>query len=300
MRVGIVILPERRWAENRRRWQAAEEYGFDHAWTYDHLGWGPLLDGPWFDAATTLAAAAGVTSTIRLGTFVSSPNFRHPVSYARQVISLDDVSDGRLTLGLGSGGGGHDRTVFGVPDLSLADRLGRFGEFADLLDRLLTEEKVDFDGEFYRAVDARNTPGCAQRPRVPFLVAANGPRAMRVAARHGQAWLTGPIAAEVRGRLSTEVDGWWRDVARLVEQFDEALAAEGRPAASVERHITLDGSPLLSMSSVDAFVHHVGKARELGFTDAITHWPRPEGIYQADEAVLEAVASDVLPMLKAR
>ncbi len=297
MRVGIVILPEQRWAENSRRWRAAEEYGFDHAWTYDHLGWGPLLHGPWFDAMTTLTAAALSTSTIRLGTFVSSPNFRHPVAFARQITALDDVSGGRFTLGTGSGGAGYDRTAFGEPDLPLADRLSRFGEFVDLLDRLLTEEKTDHSGRFYRAVEALSTPGCVQRPRVPFLVAANGPRAMRVAARHGQAWLTGPIAAEVQGPLSTEVDGWWRDVGRLVERFEEILDEEGRPRDSVDRYITLDGSPLLSMSSVGAFQHHLGRARELGFTDMITHWPRPDGIYKADMAVLEAVAADVLPGL---
>ena len=62
----------------RERWRRAEEYGFHTAWTYDHIGWRSLVDGPWFDAVPTLAAAAQVTSTIRLGTYVASPNFRHP------------------------------------------------------------------------------------------------------------------------------------------------------------------------------------------------------------------------------
>src|SRR3979411_1708209 len=66
MRVGIIILPDQRWSTARRRWQLAEEYGFDYAWTYDHLGWRDLVDGPWFDAMTTLTAAALTTSRIRL------------------------------------------------------------------------------------------------------------------------------------------------------------------------------------------------------------------------------------------
>ena len=78
LRVGLVILPEHRWVEAAPRWRAAEEYGFDHVWTYDHLGWRSLVDGPWFDAVATLTAAATVTGRIRLGTFVASPNFRHP------------------------------------------------------------------------------------------------------------------------------------------------------------------------------------------------------------------------------
>src|SRR2546425_2234722 len=105
MRVGIVVLPDVRWSVAASRWRRAEEYGFDHAWTYDHLGWRSLVDGPWFSAVPTLTAAATVTSTIRLGTFVASPNYRHPVPFARELITLDDVSDGRFILGVGAGPG---------------------------------------------------------------------------------------------------------------------------------------------------------------------------------------------------
>src|SRR6185312_13272512 len=118
MRVGIIILPDQRWSEASRRWRLAEEYGFDSAWTYDHLGWRDLVDGPWFDAVPVLTAAALATSRIRLGTMVASPNFRHPVHFAREVIALDDIAGGRLTLGLGAGGLGFDAAVLGRPDLS--------------------------------------------------------------------------------------------------------------------------------------------------------------------------------------
>src|SRR2546423_9597055 len=92
MRVGVVVLPDVPWAQGRQRWQRVEEYGFQHGWTYDHLGWRELVDGPWFDAVPTLTAAATATTTLRLGTFVASPNFRHPVSFARAVTALDDIS----------------------------------------------------------------------------------------------------------------------------------------------------------------------------------------------------------------
>src|SRR3984885_8714713 len=114
MRYGIVILADRRWAASARRWRLAEDYGFDHAWTYDHLGWRDLVDGPWFDAVPTLTAAAMVTSRIALGTLVASGNFRHPVSFARQLTALDDISGGRVLLGLGAGAGG---TSFHTPVL---------------------------------------------------------------------------------------------------------------------------------------------------------------------------------------
>ncbi len=108
MRLGVVILPDAPWAVARERWRKAESLGFDHAWTYDHLTWRSLRDGPWFGAVPTLAAAASVTARIRLGTLVASPNFRHPVPFAKELMSLDVLSAGRIIAGLGAGGGGFD------------------------------------------------------------------------------------------------------------------------------------------------------------------------------------------------
>ncbi|WP_079408399.1 LLM class flavin-dependent oxidoreductase [Streptomyces sp. 3211] len=299
MRVGIVILPEQRWSEAAPRWQRAEAYGFDHAWSYDHLGCqlGDFLSGPWFDVVPTLTAAAMTTSTIGLGTLVTSPNFRHPVAFARQALALDDISRGRFRLGLGSGGGGYDRIVLAQSDLSPRQRTARFNEFVEVMDGVLTHDRFNHQGVYYQAVDARNAPGCLRRPRLPFVVAANGPRAMRVAARFGQAWLTGPIAEEIHGNLAADLNGWWKTVGELVARFNEILAEEGRDPGTIDRYITLDGSPVLSMSSKNAFAEHAGRAAELGFTDLITHWPRPHGIYQASETVLEEIAAEILPQL---
>ncbi|MGZ4495816.1 MAG: LLM class flavin-dependent oxidoreductase, partial [Nocardioides sp.] len=138
MRVGVILLPEHRASEMAARWRRLDAWGFDSAWTYDHLAWRSLADGPWFATVPTLAAAALVTSRIRLGTFVASPNFRHPVPFAKELMTLDDLSGGRLTLGVGAGGLGFDADVLGHARLSAADRVERFAEFVDLLDRLLT------------------------------------------------------------------------------------------------------------------------------------------------------------------
>src|SRR5918998_6698087 len=134
MRVGIIILPDRPWREAKELWRRAEAYGFDHVWTYDHLGWRDLVDGPWFDSIATLTAAAHVTQTVKLGTMVASPNFRHPVHFAREVSTLDDISGGRLTLGLGAGASApsFDALVLGGPELTPRERVDRFGEFVEL------------------------------------------------------------------------------------------------------------------------------------------------------------------------
>ena len=130
-RIGLTILPELRWREAEPRWRAAEEMGFDHLWTYDHLTWGGLPDSPWYGTVSTLTAAALVTRHVGIGTFVASPNFRHPAAFVRDVQSLQDVSDGRLLLGLGTGGD-LDSRVLGGPELTVRQRVDRFEEFARL------------------------------------------------------------------------------------------------------------------------------------------------------------------------
>ncbi len=291
MRIGIVILPEYRWWAAEPKWRAAETYGFAHAWTYDHLAWRSLADGPWFGTMPTLTAAAMVTEQIKLGTFVASPNFRHPVPFVREVTALDDISDGRLLLGIGAGGYGFDSKVLGDAEPTRGQLVERLTEFLELLDLSLTRDRVDYQGQYYRAVDARSTPGCVQRPRVPFLVAANGPRTLALSARFGQGWVT-------TGAAKDDVEAWWRSVAELAEKFGEAMTKAGRETRSVPRYLSLD-TVQYSLSSVECFTDMVGRAGELGFTDVISHWPRADGVYAGHESVLEAVAADVLPVVSA-
>jgi alkanesulfonate monooxygenase SsuD/methylene tetrahydromethanopterin reductase-like flavin-dependent oxidoreductase (luciferase family) len=281
-----MILPEYRWPLAEQKWRAAETYGFDHAWTYDHVGWRTLVDGPWFDAVPTLTAAAMVTSRIRLGTLVASPNFRHPVPFARSLLALDDISGGRLLFGLGAGGiAGYDNHVLGNEPMKPKARVDRFAEFVGQLDSLLTNERTSITGEYYTSVDARSAPGCVQQPRVPFVVAANGPRSMRLAARYGQGWVTG-------GAGETH-DEWWASVAARVKAFANTPGTEG-----MDRYLNLDPAPVFSLSSVEYFREAVGRAAELGFTDVVTYWPREEGYFAGRQSTLERVVRDVLPELR--
>ncbi|WP_062357594.1 LLM class flavin-dependent oxidoreductase [Herbidospora yilanensis] len=290
MRAGITILPEHRRPELERRWRAAEAYGFAHAWTFDHLGWRTLVDGPWFGAVPTLTAAAMVTSTIEIGLLVSSPNFRHPVPFARELTALDDLSQGRFTLGIGAGSrGDYDSRVLGWKP---ASQHARYAEFVELLDVLLREERVSWSGDYYQAVEARNTPGCVQRPRLPFLVAADGPKAMALAARFGDGWVT------LGGRGKETLGAWWDAVAEASRRFDDALADAGRPREGVRRFLQSDSAPVYSLSSVECYRDFVGRSAELGYTDLAAPWPRETGIWAGDESVLDAVAADVLPDLR--
>ncbi|HEY0690222.1 MAG TPA: LLM class flavin-dependent oxidoreductase [Kribbella sp.] len=289
MRFGITILPEYRWSDAAPRWRGAEELGFDHAWTYDHLTWGGLPDSPWYGTTPTLTAAALVTSTIKLGTFVTSPNFRHPLTLTREVLALDDISGGRFLCGIGSGGM-IDSTILGGDLLTPRQTVDRLAEFVELLDKLLTTDAVDYQGEYFSTRNARTLPGCVQQPRVPFVMAANGPRSLRLATRYGAGWVT-------TGRKADDFDTWFESVVDLSRRLDGVLESEGRDGAEFDRYLALD-SARYSLSSVSAFEDVVGRAAELGFTDVITHWPRADGVYGGSEDVLEQVALEVIPRLR--
>jgi alkanesulfonate monooxygenase SsuD/methylene tetrahydromethanopterin reductase-like flavin-dependent oxidoreductase (luciferase family) len=191
MRAGIVILPDQRWSIAAQQWRRAEAYGFVHARTYDHIGWRDLVGGPWFDNVPTLTAAALATSRIRLGTMVASPNFGHPPplrarghrprSHRRRPIGPRRRGRRRRRVRQPRAGpGATHRAVAGGP----------VRRSVGLLDRILRDERVTWHGRYYTVVDARATPGCVQSPRVPFVVAAIGPRSMRLAARYGAGWVT--------------------------------------------------------------------------------------------------------------
>jgi alkanesulfonate monooxygenase SsuD/methylene tetrahydromethanopterin reductase-like flavin-dependent oxidoreductase (luciferase family) len=283
MRVGVVILPQGRWQKDEARWRRAEEYGFDHAWTYDHLSWKALVDEPWFATVPTLAAAALVTERIRLGTLVASPNFRHPVPFAKELMSLDDLSEGRFILGVGAGGTGFDATVLGDAVLSPGERVARFEEFVAMLDQLLTRPATTVHGELYTGVDARMIPGCTQQPRLPFVIAAIGPRSMRLAARLGQGWVT-------TGGAANDREKWWRTVADLSRRFDASLVDADRPLDDLDRYLVLDVLRPSALSA-DEFAESVDRASNLGFTDVVFHWPRPGEPFAGDERLLDAIAA---------
>ncbi|MFJ1649752.1 LLM class flavin-dependent oxidoreductase [Streptomyces sp. NPDC088258] len=298
MRLSTVILPVRRWNEGGRdEWLRAERLGFHTAYTYDHLSWRTFRDGPWFGAVPTLTAAAAVTDRLRLGTLVTSPNFRHPVTLAKDLLSLDDVSNGRITLGIGAGGTGFDATVLGQEAWTPGERADRFAEFVPLLDRLLTEDSVSYDGKFYSASEARGIPGCVQRPRLPFAVAATGPRGLKLAAAHGQAWVTTgdpklfesgtpeESAAAIRGQI---------------DRLGKACAEIGREVSEVDRILLTGFTPERGgpMESLDAFVDFAGRHFALGITEIAVHAPIADSDFAADERVFERIATEALGQLR--
>jgi alkanesulfonate monooxygenase SsuD/methylene tetrahydromethanopterin reductase-like flavin-dependent oxidoreductase (luciferase family) len=287
MRIGLVILPSDRWPEARRQWEWADRAGFHTAWTYDHIRWGGMPDGPWHAAVPVLAAAAAVTERVRLGTLVTSPNFRHPVTLARDALALDDLSSGRLDLGLGPGSEGPDATALGQEPWTRAERLTRFEEFLQVLRPIVDGEPAattTLTTEHYSAHEAPSTPGAIQRP-LPLTIAAGGPKGLRLAATYGDDWVTiGPTGAVPR-TPETTLDA----VRRQLPLLDDACRAVGRAPSSMGKVLLwTPTNPVIT--SIEQFDELVGPYDQLGFDQFVLHHPAQTGPYGGDVGTFERIA----------
>lgn len=282
VRLGVALLPDLPWPDALAQWTRLDRLGVDHLWTYDHLSWRDLRDGPWFGAVPLLAAVASLTSRSLLGTLVASPNFRHPVPFAKEAMTLAEISGQRFICGVGAGGTGWDATVLGTPSWTRLERTERFIEFVDVLALLLEQESTTYHGRYYASEEARMIPTRA----VPLAVAATGDRGMDLVARHGDWWITfgHPTAAAGMGRTEA-----MDEARRQIERLDAALARNGEPIRQVRRAILVGSSAEPWCESAASFVDLAHAYAGLGFTDIIVHAPRRAAPFDYRPEVFEAI-----------
>jgi alkanesulfonate monooxygenase SsuD/methylene tetrahydromethanopterin reductase-like flavin-dependent oxidoreductase (luciferase family) len=271
-----IVLSDRHPAAFVADVRRAEQMGLRTLWTYDHLIWDGVAGGAWHASVPLVAAAAGATVRMRLGFQVATPNFRHPVPFAHELLTLDALSGGRIDVGIGAGTAAGDSRATGAPPTSGAARTARFAEWSRLLDALLTGPVPDHTGEHYAAAATDLTRGHgadAPRSRLPFTVAAAGPRGMAVAARLGDAWVT-------YGRCGTGTDpaaAWFETLADQAATVDRMLAEHGRPRTSLRRIAMLALDAAWPFGSTARYQDTVGRLVELGFDEISVHLPRPDG-----------------------
>lgn len=286
MKLSVVILPSARWVTARDNWIHADQWGLHAAYTYDHLSWRTFRDAPWFSMIPTLVAAATVTSRVRLGPLVTSPNFRHPLLLAKDLIALDDISSGRVIVGVGAGGTGFDATTLGHEPWSTRERHERFVEFTHALDRLLRESSTNLEGPYYPVVDSRQIPGPLQQPRPPLYVSALGPKSLALAADVADGWVSfgGPREAPD----SSTFDAVSIQVSRLNSELDR----RGRDADTMHRVLLNFGRDEMPLSSPEAFLDWAGRYRDLGFDEVVVHWPVADSEYDYDVDLFERVCRE--------
>jgi probable F420-dependent oxidoreductase len=225
VRIGIQ-LPEVerdvRWPEYAAMARAAEEVGFDSIWIGDHLlyrGDGRPERGPW-DAWTLLAGLAGVTERVTLGPLVACTAFQRPGILARTAAAVDELSGGRLVLGIGAGWNEPEFRAFGIP---FDRRVARFEEAVEIVRRLLAGERVTFAGTYESVDDAVLLPPPARR--VPLMVGATGPRMLAATLPHVDAW---NVWFDHYGNTA---EGF----AALNREIDDAARAAGRDPGAIAR-----------------------------------------------------------------
>lgn len=197
MKVGVVILlaegagrqPAPRYAEIRERALQAEQAGFDSIWLYDHLIYRlPRVPqrGIW-ECWTMLSALAEATTRVEIGTLVLCNAFRNPAILAKMAATLDEVSGGRFTLGLGAGWNKPEFEAFGLPYDHRGDR---FEEALRIVVPLVREGHVDFQGTYYQAAECDILPRGPRPQGPPIMIGAKGPRMLRLTAQYADSWNT--------------------------------------------------------------------------------------------------------------
>jgi len=235
LKIGVQLPEVERevdWQELRAMALLAEEVGFDSVWVGDHLLYrpesGPPL-GPW-EAWSLLAAIAAVTERVQIGPLVAATSFHSPAMLAKKAATVDEISGGRLIVGLGAGWNRTEYEAFGFP---FDRRASRFEEAFTIIRSLLRDGSVDFSGNFYEAAECELVP----RPRPggpPLMVGSMGERVLRITMPHVDMW-----------------NGWFQwfgntvdELASLTARVDAACEDVGRDPAEVERTVAVLVSPL--------------------------------------------------------
>jgi alkanesulfonate monooxygenase SsuD/methylene tetrahydromethanopterin reductase-like flavin-dependent oxidoreductase (luciferase family) len=202
--------------------QRAERAGLDSIWVYDHLlfRFEGEPDEGLNEAWTILSALAPVVPRVELGALVMCSSFRNAGLMAKMGQTLDDVSGGRLILGLGCGWHEPEYQAFGFPFDHL---VGRFEEDLEVVKRLLDDERVDFEGRWSRYEGAQLLPAPGRRP--PILVAAKGERMLRLTAQHADAWNTAWFG------------GLDETAKQRIADLDAACDTVGRPRDAIRRTV---------------------------------------------------------------
>jgi alkanesulfonate monooxygenase SsuD/methylene tetrahydromethanopterin reductase-like flavin-dependent oxidoreductase (luciferase family) len=294
IRFHVLLLPNVEWAELKRRAVVCEQLGLDVIGLADHfVDWtNPAV--PWFESWTVLAAIAEATHSIRLTTLVTQIPLRNPAMLARQVLTLDHISGGRIEVGLGTGLTIDPAyAMTGLPNWTAGERVDRFAEYVELVNQLLSNETTTFAGQFYSAEGAVMNPRPVQSPRPPILVAAMAPRMMRLAAKHADIWNSLSFKGTVVEQLA--------EVAERCAVMDIICAEIGRNPAALQRSYTMfdanarhRGGAIGYFDSVNAFEDQAGSLIELGMRDIGLYYP----LDPAQIPVFEQICADVLPRLR--
>lgn len=266
--------PERSWADVRNLAIYADNNGWYSLWYADHFmpnDEGSITkDGDVFECWSMIAAIAAVTNKLRIGSLVSPTTFRHPAVLANIAATIDQISDGRLTLGIGAGWQVNEHHAYGVDLLEGKDRVDRFEEAIQILTSMLTQDRTHFQGQHFSISDAPCQPRPVQKP-LPIMVGTGGPRMSKITARYANEWNTwGDVATathrvETFARACEAVNRPWNDIHKSVQSMfflvdDQETIEKIRKVAPSDRSV---------IGSNEYIIDQIGQLIGLGFNEII-------------------------------
>ena len=289
LRFQVGILPDLEWSVLLERFREVEALGFDLAVTGDQFVDSMNPSRPWFDLWALLAAVAQATHRIRIAPCVAQIPMRDPAPFARQVLTVDHISNGRVEVGLGLGRPvAPSYRMMGIPNWDNSERADRFGEYVEIVSRMLANEQTTYEGRHYR-VEGATVHRSVQSPRPPTM----GPRMMRYAATHADTWNTMSFLAGFEDQVAEVVDrmsrmaGYCEAVGRDPETLRRSYLMFDANARQSGGHISYYDSP-------QAFADTADRLLDLGFTELGLYYPA----LLSQRPVFETIANDVIPALR--
>jgi alkanesulfonate monooxygenase SsuD/methylene tetrahydromethanopterin reductase-like flavin-dependent oxidoreductase (luciferase family) len=266
--------PERSWSDVRDLAVYADTNHWYSLWYADHFmpnhEGSATQDGNVYECWSMIAAIAAVTERLRVGSLVSPTTFRHPTILANTAATIDQISRGRLTLGIGAGWQVNEHLAYGVDLLEGKDRVDRFEEAIQIIKSMLTDNRTSFAGQHFSITEAPCQPQPVQTP-LPIMVGTGGPRMSKITARFADEWNTWGHVSTATERVSTfaqacrAVDRDWDDIHKSVQAMfflvdDQDTIEKIRKVAPNDRSI---------IGSNEYIIDQIGQLIGLGFDEII-------------------------------
>ncbi|MEM7190689.1 MAG: LLM class flavin-dependent oxidoreductase [Pseudomonadota bacterium] len=294
IRFQVATMPNSDYKTMLDRAQYVEANGFDMLTTGDH--WVDWTDPerPWLEPWVALAGLARDTSRIRLAHYVTQIPLRHPAMVARQALTMDHLSGGRFEVGLGIGleiDPSYD--MIGIPNWPVKERVARLPNYIEVVERLLANDATTYEGKYYSVNEAIMRPRPVQAPRPPIVIAALGPKMLRIAARYADNWNTLSFAESFDKQLA--------ETQERIARMDDNLSELGRDKAAVRYSYQMfdpesraSGGKITYYRSTDAFLEKADPLIEAGMTELGLYFP----LIDSQRPVFEQIGNEILPMLK--
>ena len=292
MRFSLWPNPERTYAETRALVLQAEAAGWHAAYVADHFMDDKPIGEPatvaMLESTSTMAALAEATSSIRLGTLVASATYRHPAVLAAWAATVDQISDGRVILGLGAGWQINEHHAYGIELGEVRTRIDRFAEYVSVVQSLLSGGSTTFDGTFFRLEDAPCEPGPVQQP-LPLLLGVKGERrTMALAAQHASIWNSWCTPEELRNRnavLDRHCNTIGRDPSEIQRTTQALVIVTSTEEQGARLRSQSAGRPLLAGTATQ-LIEQLGDYVDSGCDEFIV----PGWTLGAGDAPMDAIA----------